>query len=95
MTWSDYWVWFAAALILGILEVLAPGYILLGFALSAGFVGAVLAIGGAPAVWLAGSLPLTLVVFAAVALGLWLVLRKVFALKTGQVKTFDHDINEN
>ncbi len=95
MMWSDYWVWFAGALILGILEIIAPGYILLGFALSAGVIGTILAIGGAPAMWLAGSLPITLVVFAAVALALWLILRKVFALKTGQVKTFDHDINDN
>jgi len=95
MEWSDYWVWFAAALILGILEGMAPGYILLGFALAAGVIGAFLALGGAPAAFLAGSLPITLVIFAAVALGLWLLLRRMFALKSGQVKTFDHDINEN
>lgn len=92
---SDYWVWFAGALVLGILEILAPGYILLGFALSAAVIGVVFALGGPFAEYLTGSMPITLVVFAAVALCLWLVMRKVFGLRTGQVKNFDHDINEN
>lgn len=95
MEWSDYWVWFAAALVLGILEILAPGYILLGFALAAGVIGTIFAFGGPFSEYLTGSLPITLVIFAAVALVLWLAMRKVFGLRNGQVKNFDHDINEN
>ena len=95
MVWSDYWVWFAAALVLGILEILAPGYILLGFAIAAGVVGGIFLAGGGLAEYLAGSMPITLVVFAALALLVWIALRKVFGARKGQVKVWDTDINEN
>jgi len=65
MMWTEYWVWFAAALVLGILEILAPGYILLGFALAAGVIGALFYIDGGVGSYLATSLPITLAVFAA------------------------------
>ena len=93
MTWDDYRIWLAAALILGILEIVAPAWILLGFALAAGAVGALLALGGAPAAFLAGSLPVPLAIFAGLALVMWLILRKAFRPR-GQVKTFDRDIND-
>lgn len=92
--WSEYWVWFALALALGIAEILAPGFILLGFAIGAGVVGLVMAIGGPLGDYFAGSLPITLVLFGALSLIAWLILRQIFKLKTGQVKNFDHDINE-
>jgi membrane protein implicated in regulation of membrane protease activity len=95
MEWSDYWVWFAAAIVLGILEILAPGYILLGFALAAGVIGAGLWFGGGVGAFLAGSLPVTLVIFAVISLVLWLVLRKLFGARGGSVKVWDTDINEN
>ena len=93
--WNQYWVWFAVALVLGIAEVIAPGYILLGFALAAGVVGTVFAIGGGPAEALMGSLPITLAVFGGLSLVAWLVLRQVFGRRTGQVKVWEKDINEN
>ncbi|GAA6182154.1 MULTISPECIES: NfeD family protein [unclassified Shimia] len=86
---TTWWVWLAAALILAILEVLAPGFIFVGFAIGAAFVGFAL-IG--PLQML--SVPMILVIFAALSLAAWLVLRRVFALPKGQVKTFDHDIND-
>lgn len=95
MMWTEYWVWFAAALVLGILEILAPGYILLGFALAAGVIGAIFYIDGGVGSYLATSLPITLVVFAATSLVVWLVLRKLFGLRGGQVKVWDTDINED
>jgi membrane protein implicated in regulation of membrane protease activity len=95
MEWSDYWVWFAAAIVLGILEVLAPGYILLGFALAAGVMGVGLWMGGGVGAFLATSLPVTLVIFAVISIILWLVMRKVFGSRTGSVKVWDTDINEN
>lgn len=88
----EWWVWAVAALILGILEVLAPAFLLLGFAIGAGVVSILLLIGG-PAL-VGGTVPMALVIFAVVSLVAWLVLRKVFALKTGQVKSFDTDINQ-
>ena len=95
MVWSAYWVWFAAAIVLAILEILAPGYILLGFALAAGIVGVGLWIGGGLGAFLAGSLPVTLVIFAVISVLLWLVLRRVFGPRGGSVKVWDTDINEN
>ncbi|WP_264213170.1 NfeD family protein [Leisingera thetidis] len=87
--WTLWWVWGAAALVLGILEVLAPGFVFLGFAIGAATVGLLLALTGAS--W---GLPLLLLVFAALSLAAWLILRRVFAMPEGQVKTFDHDIND-
>ena len=84
-----WWVWLAAALVLAILEVLAPGFIFLGFAIGAAVVG--LALLG-PTQLL--SVPMILLAFAALSLVAWLVLRKLFALPKGQVKTFNHDIND-
>lgn len=84
-----WWVWLAAALVLAILEVLAPGFIFLGFAIGAAVVGVALL---GPLQLL--SVPMVLLVFAALSLIAWLALRRVFALPKGQVKTFNHDIND-
>ena len=94
MIWASWWAWAAAALVLGILEVLAPGYVFLGFAAAALVLAALFGVGGPLAAWLAGSLPLTLVVLAVLALVAWLVLRRVFSYAGSSVKTFDHDIND-
>ncbi|CUH80559.1 hypothetical protein TRM7557_02974 [Tritonibacter multivorans] len=87
--WSLWWVWMAAALVLGIIEMLAPGFIFLGFAIGAAGVGLLQLL--APG---ALGLPALLLVFAALSLAAWLILRRSFALPKGQVKTFDHDIND-
>ncbi|TMV08841.1 hypothetical protein FGK63_06900 [Ruegeria sediminis] len=87
--WMIWWVWLAGALVLAILEVLLPGFVFLGFAIGAAITGLWLLIPVFPV-----SLPVLLLIFAALSLIAWLVLRRVFALKHGQVKTFDHDINE-
>jgi membrane protein implicated in regulation of membrane protease activity len=84
-----WWVWLATALVLAILEVLAPGFIFLGFAIGAAVVGVALL---GPLQLL--SVPMILLVFAALSLIAWLALRRVFALPKGQVKTFNHDIND-
>lgn len=86
--WSLWWAWLCLALILGIAEMLIPGFIFLGFAIGAVIVALLLAIG------LAVSLPALLLIFAALSLATWLVLRRYFALPKGQVKTFKDDINE-
>ncbi len=87
--WNEWWIWVAAGIGLGILEVMIPGFIFLGFAIGAVVVGVLLAIG------VALSLPMLLVVFAVVSLVAWLVLRKVVGLRRGQVKRVHHDINED
>ncbi|WP_435229551.1 hypothetical protein ACMAZE_12515 [Pseudopelagicola sp. nBUS_20] len=86
---TNWWVWLAFALLLVILEVLIPGWIFLGFAIGAAITGLLLL---GPLQLL--STPMLLLAFAALSLASWLVLRRVFSLRTGQVKTFDHDIND-
>ncbi|MCP5038656.1 MAG: hypothetical protein GY945_13775 [Rhodobacteraceae bacterium] len=89
MIWDIWWVWIAAALGLAILEVLAPGFIFLGFAFGAAVVGMMIALG------FVTGLPWLLVIAACVALVSWVVMRRVFGIRKGQVKHFDTDINEN
>lgn len=88
--WMQWWAWMSAALILATLEVIVPAYIFLGFAIGAGLMGILMLFGIS-----AGGLALTLVIFAVLSLISWLVLRKVFGLRTGQVKHWHSDINEN
>ncbi len=90
--WSLWWVWIVGALSLAVLEVLAPAQIFLGFAVGAAVTGLALLI-GIPG--LAGSLPLTMLVFAVFSLISWIVVRRVVGIREGQVKVWDRDINED
>ena len=89
--WSLWWVWMVGALALAILEVLAPAQIFLGFAAGAAGVGLALLV-GVPG--LSGSVPILLLVFAVLSLIAWLLIRPLMGVREGQVKHFDHDINE-
>ncbi|CTQ33609.1 NfeD family protein [Jannaschia rubra] len=92
---SEWWAWALAAVVFGILEVVAPTHILLGFAVGAGLVSLGLAFGllgalaatGSGAAWL-------LLVFAVLSLGAWLVLRRLFERPDETPRTFDRDIND-
>ncbi|MGY3437074.1 MULTISPECIES: NfeD family protein [unclassified Marinovum] len=84
-----WWVWLAAALVFAIAEVLLPGFVFLGFAIGAALVG--LAMLGPLSLL---SPAMVVLVFAALSLAAWLVLRRVYSLPRGQVKHFDHDIND-
>lgn len=95
MWWQLWWVWAAAGIALGILEVLVPGYIFLGFAAGAVAVGLILLVGGPLAAWMAASLPILLLVFAVASLVAWLIFRRVLGVRGGQVKVWDRDINDN
>jgi membrane protein implicated in regulation of membrane protease activity len=86
---STWWVWMAAALALGILEVLVPGFIFLGFALSA----AVMALLHLALAMLI-SVPAKLALFAGLALAIWYLLRQVFRSPGGTVKIIKNDIND-
>lgn len=90
--WSIWWVWMAGALLLAILEVVAPAQIFLGFAAGAAGVGLALLM-GVPG--LEGSLPTLLLLGAVLSLLAWLVLRRALGVRKGQVKVFHHDINEH
>ena len=86
---GTWWAWVVLGFALGVLEILAPGYIFLGFAIGAVLTGALAALG------LTTSLPLLLLVFAVASVIAWLVLRKVMGVRDGQVKIWDRDINDS
>ncbi|MCG6883832.1 MAG: hypothetical protein LJE62_08775 [Silicimonas sp.] len=92
MWWSLWWVWLVAAILLAILEVVAPAQIFLGFAIGAAGVGLALLL-GIPG--LGGSAPAMLLLFAVVSLVAWLVIRRAVGVREGQVKVFEHDINDD
>lgn len=85
---ATWWIWMAAALILAILEVLAPGFVFLGFAIGAALIGLALLTG------LTLSAPLLFVAFAALSLIAWLVLRQIFRLPGSKPKRITRDIND-
>ena len=91
MWWSVWWIWIVGALALGLLEVVAPAQILLGFALGALGVGFGLLI-GVPGLT---SLPAVMLVFAVLSLIAWIAVRRLVGIREGQVKVFDRDINED
>ncbi|MBI1493815.1 NfeD family protein [Halocynthiibacter styelae] len=93
MIWTTWWAWLAGALILGILEVLAPGVIFLGFACGAALVGLLFAIGPVGD-WLATSFPMTMVIFALASLASWVILRQVMGKRQNQPKIIENDIND-
>lgn len=92
--WQDlmsvWWAWIVLGFALGVLEVLVPGYIFLGFAIGAVVTGVLVGIGVAPA----GVAALVLI-FALASLVAWLALRRSVGVRKGQVKVWDKDINDN
>lgn len=91
MLWAEWWAWVAGGFALGVLEVLAPGYIFLGFAIGAVLVGVLLGFG----VLSGGGLPALLTVFAVASLVAWVGLRRIMGVREGQVKLWDRDINDD
>jgi membrane protein implicated in regulation of membrane protease activity len=79
----------SGALILATLEVLIPGYIFLGFAIGAGVMGLLILFGIS-----ASGFAVTMAIFAVLSLISYLVMRKVFGLRTGQVKVWETDVND-
>ena len=63
--WAIWWVWMAAGIALGALEVVVPGFIFLGFALGAVLTGVILLIGQFVFIF---SLPMLLLIFAVASL---------------------------
>jgi len=92
---EHWWVWIAAGLVLAILEVLVPGFIFAGFAVGAVITGVIVGLGVPGSGWMMASPINALVVFAVLSVIVWLVMRAVLGVRTGQVKKIDRDINEN
>lgn len=92
---ATWWVWIAAGLVIGILEVLVPGWFLfVGFAIGAVLTGIWMGTGLPGAEWMAAGFGNALAVFAVLSLASWLVLRRLVGVRGGQVKRIDHDIND-
>ena len=87
---GTWWAWIVFGFALGVLEVLVPGFIFLGFAIGAVVTGVIVGVGLAPA-----SVPMLFLIFAVASLVAWLILRRAVGVRKGQVKVWDHDINEN
>ena len=84
-----WWVWICAALALGVIELLAPGFIFLGFALGAMAMAVVVFI--LPAT----NVPALLAMFAILSLVAWIALRVVFRRQSSGARIVTRDINEN
>lgn len=87
--WQVWWVWVVAGFVIGGLEVLAPGYIFLGFAIGAVLTGALVGFG-----LTGGSIEVLFLVFAVLSLAAWFLLRRTMGVREGQVKVWDRDIND-
>ncbi len=85
---GTWWAWVILGFALGVLEVLVPGFIFLGFAIGAVVTGILVGF-GVPA-----GLPALILIFAVVSVVAWLVLRRVVGVREGQVKVWDQDIND-
>jgi len=90
MLWQHAWVWVVVAAVLGVLEMALPGFFLLGFAVGALLVSALIWLG-----LLGGSLPVMVLVAALAAVPVWLVARRLAGVRPGQTRIWDRDINEN
>lgn len=86
---GTWWAWVVLGFALGVLEILAPGYIFLGFAIGAVLTGIVVAVG------IPAGLPALILIFAVASLVAWLILRRTMGVREGQVKVWDRDINDN
>ncbi len=89
--WTSWVAWMIGAVALAILEVFAPSFIFLGFAIGAAAMGLILLVGGSA---LSLSVPMTFLVFAIVSLISWIALRQLLGVRGGQVKVWDKDIND-
>lgn len=87
---DTWWTWIVLGFALGVLEILSPGFIFLGFAIGAVLTGILVGTGLAPA-----GLPLLILIFAVLSVVAWLALRRTMGVREGQVKIWNRDINDN
>ncbi len=90
MLWQQPWVWIAGGIVLGLLEMLLPGFILLGFAVGAAVTGILIWSG-----LIVPSLPVLLLITGVVAAITWFLARRLLGVRKGQTRIWDRDINEN
>ena len=86
---SLWWVWICIALALGVVELLAPGFIFLGFGLGA------LAMAGVVLLAPGINIPALLALFAVLSLIAWIILRMGFRKQSSGARVVTKDINDN
>jgi membrane protein implicated in regulation of membrane protease activity len=86
---SLWWAWICIALALGMVELLAPGFIFLGFAIGA------LVMAGVVAIFSGINTPALLALFAILSLLAWIALRMGFRKQSSGARIVTRDINEN
>lgn len=84
-----WWVWLSAAFALAIIEIMAPGFIFLGFAIGAAVMTVIVALVPSPI-----GTEVSLAIFAGLSLLAWIGLRLFFAKRQSAAKFFKHDIND-
>lgn len=89
MMLNVWWVWIVVGFALGVLEVIVPGFIFLGFAIGAVITGALIGFG-----ILAGGPAALFLVFAVLSVASWFMLRRAVGVREGQVKIWHKDIND-
>ncbi|NNK15342.1 MAG: hypothetical protein HKP51_00395 [Sulfitobacter sp.] len=102
---SLWWVWICIALGLGVIELLAPGFIFLGFAIGAVIMAGIVAVVSRTettvislndiAIFDTTNIAALLAVFAIVSLGAWIVLKAAFRKQSSGARIVTHDINDN
>ena len=86
---SLWWIWICIALALGVVELLAPGFIFLGFAIGA------IILAGIVAVFSLSNVPALVALFAILSLIAWIALKAVFRKQSSGARIVTRDINEN
>jgi membrane protein implicated in regulation of membrane protease activity len=86
--WQLWWIWAAASLVLAMLEMVVPGFILIGFACGAALVALLVLLPVDP------GLTALLAIFAGLSLLAWIVLRRLFRKKDDQTRVIHEDINK-
>ncbi|MGB7432796.1 MAG: hypothetical protein WA921_10065 [Ahrensia sp.] len=94
MLLNTWWFWAAAGIAFGILEMVVPGYIFLGFAIGAIILAIALPVSTALGIAPVG-VALLVLAFAIISLVAWFALRRIFGTHKGQVKIWTRDINDN
>lgn len=92
--WRQWWAWGIFAALFGILELLAPGYIFLGFAVGAGTMAALFLVGEPITGWMPEAFSALLVMFAVLSILAWVAMRRAMGVRNGQTRIYRHDINE-
>lgn len=84
-----WWVWISIALALGMVELLVPGFIFLGFAIGA------LVMAGIVAAFTLTNIPALIALFAGLSLIAWIALKMMFRSQSSGARIVTRDINEN